>query len=197
MITLINRLLGTPQRRTCLLFCLGLTGIAAASFADVRLGYVLGSLGSMEGVFKLTSHPWVSASMLGRFILNLLSTPMQALDVLRSLILSLSWPQWLWFIVLILFVSENKASGRTRSCRRWLLSLTVMEILILAGAGFLVSVSYFSPTTGKAVAAFQQCGYLLMGGSLILLVFALVLIPISLIRDFPGLPEPKSDGDLQ
>lgn len=189
MITVINSLLKTPQRRTCLLFCLGLTGIAAASFANVRLGYVLGSLGSMDGVFKLTSHPWISASMLGRFILNLLSTPMQAADILHSLMISLSWPQWLWLIVLALFVSETRAAGRTRFYRRCLLILTAMEILLLAAAGSLVGVSYFAPTTGKAVAAFQHCGYLLMGGALLLLVAALVMIPMSLIRDFPGLKE--------
>ena len=117
MITWMNRCCNSPQRRTALLFCLFCLCVTVFSFANIRMGWLLSRLSSIQDVMNLTSSLWIQQAYAGRVVLSLLASALQPLDFLRSLLQALRWPQIGFLLIAMMFFSERPATGRMRRYR--------------------------------------------------------------------------------
>ena len=190
MIALFNRLLQTEKRRICVLFCIGCGCAAVFSFANARLGYLLVQLRSVEDIMALTTHVWVEQTWLGRMILNLLATPLNASDWLSSALRALAGPQIGFLIVTLMFSAQRGKDKNIRRKRRGLLLLVFCELLTLGLGGIFVAQSYASLTTLKGIQKFAYAGIAVGTLSTLQLMLALIQIPLALYNDFLA-PENK------
>ena len=184
MITWMNRCCNSPQRRTALLFCLFCLCVTVFSFANIRMGWLLSRLSSIQNVMNLTSSLWIQQAYAGRVVLSLLASALQPLDFLRSLLQALRWPQIGFLLIAMMFFSERPATGRMRRYRRWVWLFLITALMLMALCAILITFSYFAATTQNAVNSFVLCGRCLAGISVIMLLTSLILIPFTLYDVF-------------
>ena len=180
MIALFLRLTSTEKRRCCLLFCLGCISCAVAAYANARLGFLLLQLGGIEQLLNVVSHPWVLSTWIGRVILTFLSGPMSVFSLFAAFFSCMRWPQILFVIIALMYFTQPFKNRTIRHQSHVFVILVVIEMVMMAMGGMFMFKAYTAQTTMKAMAQLANTGMTLGVFSIVQLMLALCLVPVSL-----------------